>query len=84
MATEMSYHINKIEKGMFGEHTKITEEYLEFIDVIEQNNPILQLVELSDLLGAIEAYVKKYNITLNDLIYMKTLTNNSFISGKRK
>lgn len=41
------------------------------------------LQELSDMLGAIEAYVAKYNITLIDLIIMKDATKRAFESGHR-
>ena len=44
----------------------------------------MELVELSDLLGAIESYTKKhYNISLDDLIKMKDITQRAFINGRR-
>lgn len=79
----MTYHQNDIKKGVIGEVTKITEEYEEFIDSVNQNCIIMQLIELSDLLGAIEAYTEKYNITLHDLIKMKEITKRVFLSGRR-
>jgi phosphoribosyl-ATP pyrophosphohydrolase len=79
----VGYHIREIKKGKLGESSKITEEYQEFLDALEQNNKVMALVELSDLLGAIEAYVAKYNLTLNDLIYMKNATRRAFESGHR-
>lgn len=41
------------------------------------------LVELSDLLGAIEGYCSKHNITLNDLLRMKEATKGAFSDGTR-
>lgn len=41
------------------------------------------LAELSDLLGAIESYVSKYNISLEDLFIMKDATKRAFQSGRR-
>ncbi len=80
----MSYHIQKIPKGSIGEVSKITEEYFEFMDSIKQKSDIMGLVELSDLLGAIEEYLKKFNITLNDLIIMSNITKRVFKTGYRK
>lgn len=80
----MSYHESEIPKGEYGEFSKITEEFLEASDAHEQNNPILLLVELSDLLGAIEGYVKKYNLTIEEVMKMSAATRRSFESGERK
>lgn len=80
----MSYHLRTIEKGIFGHASKIKEEFEEFQDAMDQGNPILELVELSDLIGAIEAYVLgHYDIELDDLIKMKDATNRAFNSGHR-
>lgn len=80
----MSYHLRKIEKGIFGHASKIKEEFEEFQDAYDQGNPILELVELSDLIGAIEAYAKShYDIDLDDLVKMKDATNRAFDSGHR-
>lgn len=80
----MGYHIRKIERGVFGGVSKIREEYEEFCDAVEQSNPVMKLIELSDLIGAIEAYVeKRHNITLEDLIRMKNATKSAFEDGTR-
>ena len=57
--SKVGYHINKIPKGVLGERSKISEEYLEWKDSCEQGCNIMELVELSDLLGAIESYTEK-------------------------
>lgn len=80
----MGYHINEIEKGENGEFSKIKEEYQELIDAIQQKVKILELVELSDLYGAIESYIQKYhNIEMMDLKEMSDLTKNAFKDGTR-
>jgi hypothetical protein len=79
------YHKTKIVKGVLGEASKISEEYAEFIDANEQKNSVMELVELSDLLGAIEAYTKKkYLINLDTLLTMTRATQRAFKTGLRK
>jgi phosphoribosyl-ATP pyrophosphohydrolase len=80
----MGYHLKEIKKGEFGEFSKIREEMEELLDAHEQNNRVLEIVELTDLLGAIEAYVRKNNLTLSDLISMMELTKKAFKDGDRK
>lgn len=79
----MSYHLTEIPKGIYGEASKIEEEFLEFKDALNQNNPIMAIQELSDMLGAIEAYLLKYNLTINDLNIMKNVTEKVFREGYR-
>lgn len=83
-AEPVGYHKKQINKGVLGEFSKIKEEFEEFEDAFQQNNPIMELVELSDILGAIEAYTSKYNIDLNSLITMTRATQNAFKRGDRK
>jgi len=78
------YHLYNIPKGEMGSSTKITEEYMEFEDAVRQGNVLMSLQELSDMIGAIEAFVENYNITLNDLITMKNATKRAFETGHRK
>lgn len=80
------YHINKIPKGTLGESSKILEEVLELQDAEEQDCKIMQLVELSDLIGAIEEYLRKkfHTVTLQDLIKMSSVTRRAFVNGYRK
>ena len=84
MAENTGYHIRNISKGVLGEFSKITEEYTELLDAYEQNNKVLQICELTDLIGAIKHFAKdKFNLTLDDLISFNDLTENAFKSGKR-
>lgn len=80
------YHIASIPKGKLGELSKILEEVHEAIDAEEQSNPIMVLVELSDVYGAIEEYLAAHhpNITMANLVAMAAATKRAFISGNRK
>jgi len=60
--SNFGYHTKEIPKGELGEFSKIQEEYEEFLDALAQDNPIMALVELCDLYGAIKAYKEKYEI----------------------
>ena len=82
----MAYHKNIIPKGELGQPSKITEEYFEFMDAVQQNNKVLILCELSDIMGAIEHYLEnKFNssVKLEDLIAMHKMTRKAFKDGER-
>lgn len=78
------YHKCEIEKGELSSPSKIREEFEEYMDAINQKNPIMAILELSDLLGAIESYAAKFNLTMNDLLVMTRATQNAFQTGRRK
>lgn len=80
----MAYHKRKIVKGTIGNISKIQEEMDELNDAIEQGNVVMAILECSDIIGAIEAYVKQFNLTLDDLIVMKNATKSAFEDGTRK
>ena len=81
----MGYHRKLITKGVFGEFSKIEEEFAELQDAREQGVKIMELVELADLLGAIEGYLQqKYHLSLSDLEQMKDLTKKAFQDGTRQ
>ena len=82
----MGYHKKYIPQGVFGESSKIEEECSEFLDAVEQNNKVMCIVELSDLIGAIEGYLENYHpsICLSDLIIMSNATKGAFNDGTRK
>lgn len=81
----MGYHIKQIPKGVLGEISKIKEELIELEDAFEQNAKILQLCELSDIIGAIQAFLQVHHVgtSLNDLIKMAELTKSAFNDGTR-
>ena len=54
---------------------------------MEQGQKLMCLVELSDMLGAIEGYLEKHyagKITITDLFNMSNATRTAFETGYRK
>jgi hypothetical protein len=82
----MGYHIAKIKKGTIGEVSKIQEELDELKDALQQDADIMALVELSDLYGAIQAFLEHNypDMTMIDLRIMSDITRSAFKSGDRK
>lgn len=80
----MGYHKKEILPGELGQASKIREEFEEFMDAYNQDAQVMQICELCDIIGAIELYARKWNLTLQDLIQMKNLTASAFIEGRRK
>jgi len=83
----MGYHIKEITKGELGELSKVNEELQEALDAEEQKNPVMVLLELSDILGAVDSYLQKHydgKLTLKDLVVMAKATQRAFQSGERK
>ncbi len=64
------YHITNIKKQPYGSIEKIKEEVEELFDAVEQDCKIMQLVELSDIIGAVEGVLEQQfpDMTLQDLI----------------
>lgn len=68
-----------------GKISKIIEEFEELMDAHKQGIKILEICELCDLLGAIEAYANsKLEVSFDDLIAMMNKTKSAFKSGDRK
>jgi N-acyl-D-aspartate/D-glutamate deacylase len=82
----LGYHKAKIARGVYGEDSKIYEEVDEFADALDQNAQVMALVELADVIGAIEGWLEKNHpsITINDLVAMAAITRRAFESGKRE
>ena len=80
----MGYHKDIIPKGKLGEFSKIEEEFLELKDAYKQEHKILMLCELADLIGAIESFAGKFNMSLEDVLQMKNSTKEAFEEGKRQ
>lgn len=81
------YHLEEIPRGEYGEISKILEESAELKDAMEQGNKLMCLIELSDILGAIDGYLDKYygdKMTIDNLITMAFTTKRAFSSGHRK
>ena len=85
MSKKIGYHLKSIKKGFIGELSKIREEIEELEDANQQGVKIMELVELSDLYGSIELYLKKHfpNITMEDLKKMSDVTQRAFKNGRR-
>jgi hypothetical protein len=80
----VGYHKAKIERGTYGELSKVVEEVAELVDANEQGAKILELCELADLYGAMKAYVeRRFGMTIDDLALMSRLTSEAFEEGKR-
>lgn len=79
------YHKKVIPKGEVGELSKIYEELLEAYEAQNQGVSIMTLVELSDLVGAVERFLEKHypGFTLADLTAMSNVTKRAFNSGRR-
>lgn len=82
---EPGYHVRKISKGVLGEASKIFEETEEFKDALEQGVSLMSLIELSDMQGAIRAYLEVHHpsIGLEDLVRMNDVTGRAFRNGHR-
>lgn len=81
------YHIDDIPRGEYGELSKVIEETLELKDAMEQGQKLMCLIELSDIIGAIEGYLEKHyagKVTFTDLENMSNATKRAFESGQRK
>jgi hypothetical protein len=79
------YHLRKISKGTLGELSKIQEELDELRDAEEQGVKVMQLVEASDMVGALVRWLesKHPGTTLDDLIEMHKVTRRAFENGRR-
>ena len=84
--SKKGYHLREIPRGEIGEISKIKEELAELEDALEQKNKIMALVELSDLYGSIELFLKKHfpNTSMKDLKIMSKTTQRAFKNGHRK
>lgn len=78
------YHKKKITKGHLGEASKIREEFEEFIDACDQDNQIMQICELADIYGAIESYIERFNLDMDDIKVMSDVTKRAFRNGDRQ
>lgn len=68
LKSEFSWHKKVIKKGVYGEFSKVEEELEEAKDALEQKNKLMFLIELSDIIGAIEGIAEKHGLTLDELI----------------
>lgn len=80
------YHMHPIERGELGELSKIQEELDEVKDAAWQGVRVMELVELSDMIGATRRYLERHHpgTTLDDLIRMSDVTRRAFENGHRR
>lgn len=71
----MKFHKRKIPRGKYGELSKVKEEVEEALDSEEQGLRIMTLIELSDILGAVDGVLKKHfpNFTAEELLIFARL-----------
>jgi len=81
------YHLasSEIRKGELGEISKIQEELDELRDAMTQECRIMALLEVSDLVGAIELFLEKHfsEFTIEDVLTMQRITKRAFQNGAR-
>lgn len=80
------YHVTDIPRGVYGEPSKVLEEAFEFIDATKQKSHVMAILELSDLIGAIQAWLMLYHpsVSIDDLVTMSQITSRAFEAGERK
>lgn len=66
----MQFHKREIPKGKYGEISKIKEEVEEALDSQEQNLRLMTLLELSDIIGAVDGVLNKHfpGFTVEELL----------------
>jgi hypothetical protein len=79
------YHLRHIDRGVFGEASKIVEEIHEFEEALEQGADLMALIELSDCIGAMKAWLanKHPSMTLEQLEHFSNITQRAFRNGRR-
>ena len=81
------YHLSEIPRGTVGEFSKIEEEIAEARDAVRQNCRVMILMELSDAIGAMDAYLRNHfagAVTIDDLLRMAVATGRAFDAGERQ
>lgn len=87
MAEAGGYHMRDIVRGEVGKLSKVREELEEAVEAEEQGNRLMVLQELSDLIGAVECYLREQfhgEFGTEDLIRMARATGRAFAKGDRK
>jgi hypothetical protein len=78
------YHLSEIQRGTFGQLSKVLEEYHEALDAEAQGVDLMVLQELSDLVGAAGAVAERYGSSLDALVKMAAVTRRAFQAGHRR
>ncbi len=81
----MGYHTRQFEKGVYGEFSKVEEEWEELLDAQRQDARILEICEIADLYGALKGYVEKqFGMSIEDVAKMSRMTSEAFTEGTRQ
>ena len=82
---KIGYHDEIIGKAQIGTFEKILEEIDEMKDAHLSKNKVMELVEISDLYGAIEFYVSKNypSLSMKEIKKMSQTTKRAFENGRR-
>ncbi len=79
------YHLRRIPRGELGELSKVQEELRELEDAMAQGSRIMAAVEVSDLVGALRAFMERHlpGLTLEDAVRFNNITRRAFENGHR-
>lgn len=79
------YHLVAIPRGVLGELSKVREELDELEDAMAQGSRIMAAVELSDMVGALQAFMDRHlpGTTIEDLLKFSAITKRAFQNGRR-
>lgn len=80
----MNFHKREIEKGSYGQLSKIKEELEEAFDAEEQGQVLMLLIELSDIIGAVEGVSKKYGFSIENLLDFARLRSSVAVKENSK
>lgn len=80
----MSYfHEVEIEKGIYGELSKVQEELDEAKDAESQGQDLMLMIELADIIGAAAGVAEKYGMSLDQLVAFSKLRTEVGIKEER-
>ena len=81
----MGYHKRQINRGVFGQTSKIREELEELEDAEAQGVAIMAMCELADLYGALQEKARlSFGLSMDDLKKMNERTEEAFRDGSRR
>jgi hypothetical protein len=74
----------KQNRGVYGQFSKLEEEFAEMKEAYENSDSIALLTESSDFIGALEEFIEKQfpPLTLNDLILHSNNKKKAYAEGK--
>ena len=78
------YHTKRIDKGVYGDFSKVKEEFEELEDAWNNRKSVaLTICELADLYGSMKAFAEKtLNIPMEEIVKFSELTDEVYLSRK--